>query len=421
VRSLAQLGDSFRNTTATYALAALPLVTPVPIQDVQLFDYAVAHKSVNVSYGLQANNDDTYIIGNDPYNSDQQRSRDQYEINDTDWNEVSFEQVDGTSKCKLALHNDWIAHHNYAVDGIVNMNLPEQGISGPFKITSIKHIIPQKKPVDEDPSDDYEYRPVTGLFTHQSNDVWKISFDNGETLGVTNNHPIFSVSKGDWQHAGHLEIGEEVLAKGGNTKIVSKEKDLNIQPVYNLEVKDLHNFLVGNVGVVVHNNCLDEAAEAGVKTKLAKEAAGDVVDEVFDEVGAEAAEQAIKKGRKLTWPELLALFKRGNNFNKEAWTSNPKWCQYDEVHLINGKRLDGYNKDLGEIVSRKATTFDEIELSTFEKYLKEIDDKYVDQEIRSNKYPNIDKEIIQGQKIIEVPNINQNSAKLAEFQRNGRS
>ena len=198
------LYKSLKNTGYSLALAALPLVTPVPIQDVQLFDYAVAHKSVNSSYGLTASNDDTFIIGKDPYTSDQQRSRDQYEINDTDWNEVAFEEVNGSSTCKLALHNDWITNHDYTVDGIINMNLTEQGISGPFKITSIKHIIPQKKPVDEDPNDEWEYRPVTGLFIHHSNQVHNISFDNNETLGVTAPHPIFSTTHNDWRLAGDL-------------------------------------------------------------------------------------------------------------------------------------------------------------------------------------------------------------------------
>ncbi|MCB0541430.1 MAG: hypothetical protein KDE33_28240, partial [Bacteroidetes bacterium] len=78
---------------------------------------------------------------------------------------------------------------------------------------------------------------------------------NGEELGVTNNHPIFSNTKGDWEFAGHLEIGEEVLAKSGCTKVVSKELD-HVQEVYNLEVKDYHNFLVNASGIVVHNNGL---------------------------------------------------------------------------------------------------------------------------------------------------------------------
>ena len=257
VQSFAQLCESLKNTTSAYALAAHPLVTPVPIQDVQIFDHAVTHKSVSSSYGLTASNDDTFIIGKDPYTSDQQRSRDQYEINDNDWNEVAFEEVNGTSTCKLALHNDWITNHDYTVDGIIKMNLPEQGISGPFRITSIKHIKPQKKPVDEDPNDDYEYKPVTGLFIHHSDQVHNINFSNNETLGVTAPHLIFSTSHNDWRLAEELEVGEKVLTYHGEATVLSNEKKSGSEIVYNLEVKDLHNFMVGVVGVVVHNSCLD--------------------------------------------------------------------------------------------------------------------------------------------------------------------
>jgi len=246
---------SLRHSVPAYAMAALPLISPVPIQEVQLLDYAVAHKSVNSSYGLTANASDTYVIGKDPYTSDEQRVRDQYEINDTDWHEVSFKEVNGLSSCKLALHQDWIESHDYMVDGIVNMNLPEQGISGPFKITSIRHIQPQKIPVDEDSDDDYEYRPVTGLFTHQSDDVFSIGFTNATSLGVTATHPIYSTTYHDWRLAGELEVGERVLTYKGEATVSSTEKRAGSETVYNLEVKDLHNFLVGDEGVVVHNAC----------------------------------------------------------------------------------------------------------------------------------------------------------------------
>ena len=320
------LYKSLKSTGYSLALAALPLFTPVPIQDVQIFDYAVAHKSVNSSYGLTASNDDTFIIAKDPYKSDQQRSRDQYEINDTDWNEVAFEEVNGSSTCKLALHNDWIKSRGYVTEGIVNMNLPEQGISGPFKITSIKHIIPQKKPVDEDPNDDYDYRPVTGLFTHESNDVWKIKFDDGTELGVTNNHPIYSVSKGDWQHAGHLEIGEEVLAKGGNTIVVSKERDQALQPVYNLEVKDLHNFLVGHVGVVVHNNYLQNLLEGVTGAKgLIGDAYEKWLYDLFPNARKVAPNGLFPTAREydiffeLNGKKILGEAKSGNALNYDDW------------------------------------------------------------------------------------------------------
>ncbi len=72
---------------------------------------------------------------------------------------------------------------------------------------------------------------------------------------------------------------------------------------------------------------------------------------------------------------------------------------------------------VGEIVSRKATDFDNIQPSTFENYLKEIDNKYAPGTvIRSNKYPDIDSQTLQGKKILEVPASNQTSSKLTEFQ-----
>jgi len=82
---------SLKNAGLGLAMAAMPMVSAVPIQDVQLLDYAVAHTTVN-SHGdkvqdrLLASADDTYdgLMGakptttNDPYTSDQQRQRDQY-------------------------------------------------------------------------------------------------------------------------------------------------------------------------------------------------------------------------------------------------------------------------------------------------------------------------------------------------------
>jgi len=269
---------SLRNSTKAMAVAAaMPIVT-IPIQEVQLLDYAVAHTSVN-NYeqrsddNLIASADDTYFglieekksFSKDPYTSNEQRERDEFHLDDENWNEVVFEEVLGGSTAKLALHNEWITDKGYEVEALVNLDIPEMGISGPFRITSIKHIIPQKKPVDDDEADDYDYKPVTGLFIHEASDVWKIEFDNGEELGVTHKHPIYSTTYGEWQLAGELVIGEEVLTKNGGVKVISKELD-QVQEVYNLEVKDYHNFLVNASGVVVHNNGLC----AGIIAKIKK-------------------------------------------------------------------------------------------------------------------------------------------------------
>jgi len=232
-------------------------LTPIPIENIQLFDYALTHTTINSTYGQTASTENTYLglFDQDPYTSDQQRERDKYSLNETDWYEVTYEEVYGSSYCKLALHKDWITQKGYQLDAVVNMDLPEQGISGPFRITAIKHIIPQKKPVDEEEADDYDYRPVTGIFIHQSDEVWTLTFDNGEELGVTYNHPIYSSTAGDWRLAGELEVGEEVLAIKEKTTLSSREQKKGTFEVYNLEIWQDHNFLVGKLGILVHNSC----------------------------------------------------------------------------------------------------------------------------------------------------------------------
>ena len=76
-------------------------------------------------------------------------------------------------------------------------------------------------------------------------------------IGVTATHPIYSATHHDWRLAGELEVGEKVLTYHGEATVAKTEKKTGSEAVYNLEVKDLHNFLDGESGVVVHNNCKD--------------------------------------------------------------------------------------------------------------------------------------------------------------------
>jgi hypothetical protein len=256
--------NPFKVPVGAYALAATPFIA-VPIQNVQLLDYAVANETANSGRRFVCSSD-TYmgLFDKEIYTSDQQRERDQFELNNEDWNEVVFEEIEGLSVAKLALHNAWIEKNRYELNAVVPLDLPEQGISGLFKITSIRHMLPQKKPVNDDPSDDYSYRPVTALISHTSDQVLNITFDNNEIIGVTSQHPIYSVTAGDWRLAGELEVGEKVLTYQREATVTNTEKKAGSEVVYNLEIKDLHNFLVGDGGVVVHNNYFLEA------NKLAK-------------------------------------------------------------------------------------------------------------------------------------------------------
>jgi len=127
-----------------------------------------------------------------------------------------------------------------------------------------------------------------------------------------------------------------------------------------------------------------------------------------------------KPRERLDWKEASDYYTkgspiaRGNAFNKKA--EKAEWYPYNEVNLIDRRRVDSYNPTSGEIVSRKATNLEEIQLSTFEKYLKEMQDRYpAGKIIRSNKYPAIDGTPLVGKHILEIPASNQNFSELQEY------
>jgi hypothetical protein len=135
------------------------------------------------------------------------------------------------------------------------LSLPEQGITGLSEITSIRHILPQKVPIDEDTEDDYGFQPVTGIFVHESDDVWTLTFDNGDTLGVTFNHPFWSVDAGWWRLAGELKKGDAVQLVNGYSLLETNKVNEPARVTYGIEVYQHHNYLVGVSSILVHNAC----------------------------------------------------------------------------------------------------------------------------------------------------------------------
>ena len=174
------------------------------------------------------------------------------------------------------------------------------------------------------------------------------------------------------------------LIKIGNTYVVRL-----IEPISTVIKSRIKSVIDGNA-----ISRLDDAVNGG---DFFKENIEDTVEEI--------AEDARRKGRKLNWDELKALFKRGNDFNDKARAEN--WYRVRELNLIDKKRLDGYVPGR-EIVSRKATDLDKIQFSTFEKYVNEIAQKYPrGKKIRSNAYPELDGQTLQGEYILEIPASNQ--------------
>lgn len=154
----------------------------------------------------------------------------------------------------------------------------------------------------------------------------------------------------------------------------------------------------------------------------------EVGDDLVEDVLIDASEEILDKGKKLTLEEVKAYWKRGNDFNakskrlkwydnNEVWMTHPTKV-YPKGHKLAGKprrfRLDSWDKDNGMIVSRKATNLSEIKQSTFEKYCKEIKEKYP----KGSKIANegIGKEL-DGKYYLELPDANLNFNKIEEYKK----
>ena len=229
-------------------------------------------------------------------------------------------------------------------------------------------------------------------------------------------------------------LGEVILTVGtGNT---SEDWDKSVNSKDNGEKSHLATRGVGNTvitlisGVAIVKELPEIADKLGDAIKKVKKAGnfiknGKFIDELLEADYQKYLTRKSKQGKapkdRLEWKESRDYWlhdspmARGNEFNRKAEKNN--WYQYNEVHLENGKRLDSYDAVKGEIVSRKATDLESIELSTFESYLKEMKNKYsAGIKIRSDKYKNqLDGKVLKGRQILEIPESNKNFDKIQEY------
>jgi len=148
------------------------------------------------------------------------------------------------------------------------------------------------------------------------------------------------------------------------------------------------------------DGALTDDAEKGLAEALNN---GSLEQDLVESSSNEIKDLASNAKKKLTWEEVRAYFKRGNDFNDKGRLK----YKYNEINLVDGKRLDSYIPGK-EIVSRKATTLSGIKPQTFEGYLKELVAKYEKgKAINSPKYGNDFKnDVLKGDYFLEIPTSN---------------
>ncbi|MFZ4545642.1 MAG: ribonuclease domain-containing protein, partial [Saprospiraceae bacterium] len=91
--------------------------------------------------------------------------------------------------------------------------------------------------------------------------IFKLQFSNGDSIEVTGTHPIYSLDRKGFIPVSEITTGEKLLTMNGFVEVGKTTESDEKQQVYNLEVGQWHNFLVGGSGVVVHNYCFPFAKD----------------------------------------------------------------------------------------------------------------------------------------------------------------
>jgi hypothetical protein len=99
-----------------------------------------------------------------------------------------------------------------------------------------------------------------------------------ETIHATRNHPFFDPQGNQWISAEHVGVGGQLLSVDHrHHPVVAVEVLAAEESTYNIEVEGLHNYFVGEVGILVHNSGFETTNKTATEIYLVKDPSGKVV------------------------------------------------------------------------------------------------------------------------------------------------
>ena len=174
---------------------------------------------------------------------------------------------------ELLRHVDFIKSQGIAVGRRVPLDLSEQETNGEALILAVEPCPSIEAGIGE---------VVTGTFSHIADEILELRITGQtEPIGVTPEHPFWSIDRQDFVPVGELRIGETLRTVHGEQVAVE-----SITPrgpparVYNLEIDGTHQYHVSSLGLLVHNTCAKAVSTVepkGGTYKLVDRDTGDVV------------------------------------------------------------------------------------------------------------------------------------------------
>jgi hypothetical protein len=174
------------------------------------------------------------------------------EPNEATWRRVCLTMTKDNGRrlwLELLRPVSWLEAIDAIPGEVIYLDLPEMGAIGSANVTLIGPC-PEIEPG--------EGNVVTGRFKHEAdNNVVELQLDGEPSaIGVTANHPFWSIDRQEFIPAGELREAERVQGRRGYTTVVYV-KPLEYQGfVYNLETHREHVYRVGTYATLVHNFCL---------------------------------------------------------------------------------------------------------------------------------------------------------------------
>jgi hypothetical protein len=165
------------------------------------------------------------------------------------WRQVTLVMATAEDRFDITLLRpvDWLEACQAQVGSDIHLTVEEQGLDGPATVLAIDPC-PTLPPGPG--------RVVTGTFTHIRDGILALQLDGDqEPIGVTANHPIFSVDRNAFVPAEELQVGETLKTRAGTARIAAIEPLADAARVFNLEVHGEHVYHVTADGLLVHNSC----------------------------------------------------------------------------------------------------------------------------------------------------------------------
>ena len=177
------------------------------------------------------------------------------ECDESSMNQLSFDGVESSTNgvatatglstiVTLLRDKAWLIENRIRKGGTFAISMPEMGVEGEASIDSVSSFQISKG----------QGQLVTATFHHSSGEVYDLYLkDCDEPIGVTANHPFWSVDRVGWVPAANVQFGETLMAIRAKTLVERHAKRNNFEDVYNIEIEGDHVYRVHKHGVLVHN------------------------------------------------------------------------------------------------------------------------------------------------------------------------